>query len=122
MATEAEPTPSDNSDAAREVLRAKYVEYCSAQLADLLLYLTPDEIYLLAQHGSADPSSAPEAEAQPSYGAMVERATAWLASRVALPPFDVWIEDYRRNPERYEAYLIGLWESDARPAGSAVDG
>lgn len=121
MATDAEPTPSHSSESAREVLRAKYVEYCSAQLADLLLYLTPDEIYLLAQQGGASSTSAGSG-VPPSYGAMVERATRWLAARVALPPFDVWIEDYRRHPDRYEAYLIGLWETDPRPAGSAADG
>ena len=31
-----------------EVLRAKYHDYCSAQLADLLVYMSPDEVYLLA--------------------------------------------------------------------------
>jgi hypothetical protein len=31
------------------ILRAKYLDYCSAQLADLLLYLSPDEIYLVAE-------------------------------------------------------------------------
>ncbi len=121
MATDAEPTPSHNSESAREVLRAKYVEYCSAQLADLLLYLTPDEIYLLAQR-AAPPGEEDRAPGHASYGAMVERATGWLASRVALPPFEVWIEDYRRHPERYESYLMGLWEADAPPATSAARG
>jgi hypothetical protein len=32
--------------------------------------------------------------------------------RVALPPFDIWREDYRAHPDRYESYLMGLWESD----------
>ena len=31
-----------------KVLRAKYHDYCSAQVADLLVYMSPDEIYLLA--------------------------------------------------------------------------
>lgn len=119
MATDAEPTPSHSSESTREVLRAKYVEYCSAQLADLLLYLSPDEIYLLAQRAS--PRADAHDEGTPSYGGMVERATRWLASRVTLPPFEVWLDDYRRHPERYEAYLIGLWESDAQPTASAAD-
>lgn len=119
MATDAEPTPSHSSESTRAVLRAKYVEYCSAQLADLLLYLSPDEIYLLAQRAS--PRDLSDADDARSYGSMVERATRWLASRVTLPPFEMWLDDYRRHPERYEAYLMGLWESDARPATSAAD-
>lgn len=120
MATEAEPTPSNTSESSREILRAKYVEYCSAQLADLLLYLSPDEIYLLAQRAGS--REAPIEPPTQSYVGMVERATRWLASRVTLPPFEVWLDDYRRHPERYEAYLMGLWESDSRPAISGIDG
>lgn len=119
MATDAEPTPSHNAVPANQVLRAKYLEYCSAQLADLLLYLSPDEIYLLAERAgrlSGTDESGPD-----SYGGMVARATGWLASRVALPPFDVWLDDYRRHPERYEAYLMGLWEADTATAASEAD-
>jgi hypothetical protein len=93
-----------------EVLRAKYHDYCSAQLADLLLYLSPDEIYLLAQKAARD---IPDVPLEAAYAQMVELATAWLARKVALlPPFEVWLEDYRAHPDRYEEYLMGLWESD----------
>ena len=91
------------------VLRAKYLDYCSAQLADLLLYLSPDEIFLLAEKAVRS-----EGRPQPgSYMQMMQNATAWLATRVNLPPFEVWLDDYRANPERYEEYLMGLWEADA---------
>ena len=90
------------------VLHAKYLEYCSAQLADLLLYLTPDEIFVLAQK-AAHTRGAPD---EVSYLAMVEVATGWLAERVALPPFDVWASDYQANPDRYAEYFMGLWESE----------
>jgi len=89
-----------------ELLRAKYLDYCSAQLADLLLYLTPDEIFVLSEKISrGDASRTPT-----NYGRMVQVATEWLAERVALPPFEVWVHDYRRNPDRYDRYLMGLWE------------
>lgn len=115
MATDAEPTPSHNADPANEVLRAKYLEYCSAQLADLLLFLSPDEIYLLAERAGRHAGAAETGS--DSYGGMVARATGWLASRIALPPYEVWVDDYRRHPDRYEAYLMGLWETDtATPA------
>lgn len=90
------------------VVRAKYYEYCSAQLADLLLYLSPDEIFVLAEK-AARSRGTPE---RVDYLSMVEIATRWLADRVALPPFEVWREDYLAHPDRYEEYFMGLWESE----------
>ena len=96
------------SDEPPEVLRAKYLDYCSAQVADLLLYLSPDEIYLLAQRAHSEEG----AEGEFSYIQMVRIATDWLSQKVALPPFDVWVVDYRAHPDRYEEYFMGLWESE----------
>lgn len=105
----ADPPSSNETPTTGEseaVLRAKYLDYCSAQLADLLLYLSPDEIFLVAQR-EARPESG-----ELSYVAMMQTATEWLASRVALPPFEVWLEDYRAHPDRYEEYFMGLWRSE----------
>jgi hypothetical protein len=96
------------SEEPREVLRAKYLDYCSSQVADLLLYLSPDEIYLLAQRAHRERGG----EGDLSYQDMVRIATDWLSQKVTLPPFDVWVEDYRSHPDRYEEYFMGLWESD----------
>lgn len=110
MPTDAESTPEHDRVDAEEILRAKYMEYCSAQIADLLLYLTPDEIYLLAEKASREGGrrDAPER----GYSSLVRDATRWLSMRVALPPFEIWRDDYRAHRERYESYLMGLWESD----------
>ncbi|HSW31393.1 MAG TPA: hypothetical protein VLH75_18040 [Longimicrobiales bacterium] len=89
-----------------EVLRAKYLDYCSAQLADLLLYLSPDEIYLLAQRAHREKGGGGDL----SYVEMVHLATDWLSAKVHLPPFEVWRDDYVEHPDRYEEYLLGLWE------------
>ena len=97
----------DSSESLR-VLRAKYHDYCSAQVADLLVYMSPDEIYLLAHRAYQEDGG----EGEISYAEMVRVATDWLARRVALPPFEVWAEDYRANPARYEEYFMGLWESE----------
>jgi hypothetical protein len=88
------------------VLRAKYHDYCSAQIADLLMYMSPDDVYLLAQRASREDGGQPDI----SYMETVRVATEWLSRRVVLPPFELWLEDYREHPERYEAYFMGLWE------------
>jgi hypothetical protein len=100
------------SDEPLEVLRAKYLDYCSAQLADLLLYLSPDEIYLLAQRAHREKGGGGDL----SYVEMVRLATDWLASKVPLPPFAVWVKDYRAHPDLYEEYLLGLWETERESA------
>jgi len=97
------------SDEPHNVLRAKYHDYCSAQVADLLVYMSPDEIYLLAHRAYRETGG----EGDISYVEMVRVATDWLSRRIALPPFEVWLEDYQAHPERYEEYFMGLWESEA---------
>ena len=96
-----------------QVLRAKYHDYCSAQVADLLVYMSPDEIYLLAHRAFREGGG----EGDISYVEMVRVATDWLSRRIALPPFEVWLEDYRQNPDSYEEYFMGLWESEAKTPG-----
>jgi hypothetical protein len=96
-----------------EVLKAKYLDYCSAQVADLLLFLSPDEIYLIAQRAAQESGDRGEV----AYTRMVQVATEWLSRKIALPPFEVWVEDYLAHPDRYEEYFMGLWESElTRPA------
>ena len=105
----AESASSERNDVdALDVLRAKYLDYCSAQVADLLLFLSPDEIFLLAQRAAAEKAEPGEV----SYMRMVQVATEWLAQKVALPPFEIWMEDYLAHPDRYDEYFMGLWESD----------
>ena len=96
------------SDKKSEVLRAKYLDYYSAQVADLLLFISPDEIYLLAQRAAQERGDPGEV----SYMRMVQVATEWLSEKMALPPFEVWVQDYLAHPDRYEEYFLGLWESE----------
>ena len=91
-----------------EILRAKYLDYCSAQLADLLVFLSPDEIYLIAQRAAQEREDVGEL----NYTRMVQTATEWLASKTTLPPFEIWVEDYLAHPELYEEYFMGFWESE----------
>ena len=102
-------------DEAEAVLRAKYHDYCSAQVADTLLLLTPDEIFVMAEDAARDT----DAQAAPSYDRAVRLATATVSKKLALPPFEAWLADYRADPDRYERYLMGLWKSDLPRQGKA---
>ncbi len=114
-----------------EVLRAKYLDWCSARIADHFLQLTPEEIYRLAHAeeegvGSGGGSESAESDASRDAGAgnrpgpalsyrdLVERVTEALSRRLELPPFEEWERGYRREPARYEAELLGFWKSSAR--------
>ncbi|HSJ31830.1 MAG TPA: hypothetical protein VK933_10370 [Longimicrobiales bacterium] len=113
--------PSSPTDDER-VLRAKYLDWCSAQVADHFLALSPDEIFELAERSSRDDAPAAERPASPvppegddlsSYRGVVERVTEVLTQQLELPSFAEWLELYRRNPSAVEARLLGFWK-DAR--------
>ena len=107
-----EPTEKENMDGAESeaLLRAKYHDYCSAQVADTLLLLSPDEIFVLAQQAA----EASGLRAELSYDRAVQLATATVFDRLSLPPFEAWLADYRSNPDRYDPHFMGLWRSDVR--------
>jgi hypothetical protein len=97
-----------DGELAKRVLRAKYLDYCSSQVAEHLLRLSPDEIYVLAQEALR----AAGRESEPSYEEMVRLATEGVAQRLTLPPFEQWADEYERDPARYDDQLIGLWERE----------
>ena len=101
-------SPRERRDESEEVLRAKYLDYCSAQVSDILLLLSPDEMYVLAQ----DAAASAELPGELSYDQIVQLATERLTEKLSLPPFHVWLEDYRANPGSYERHMLGLWESE----------
>jgi len=111
------PSPPKSRGAEPEgVLRAKYLDYCSARVADILLLLSPDEMFVLAQDAAREAG----VSGGMGYGEMVGLATGRVSRKLALPPFEVWIRDYEANPDRYEEYLMGLWESE-RPGSDDDD-
>lgn len=104
------------------MLRAKYLDWCSAQVADHFLALSPDEIFELAERSSQGDVVTPDritgalleaGNDMSSYRAVVERVTEVLTQQLDLPTFDEWMELYRSNPEAVEARLLGFWR-DAR--------
>jgi hypothetical protein len=121
------------------ILRAKYLDWCSARVADRFLALTPDEIYELAEqatHGQAvtadpeaslssftaangqeldwrsalDPSTA-TSEAEP-FRALVAKVTGVLADRIALPTFEEWSAAYQESPEDFDRDMLGFWKEE----------
>jgi hypothetical protein len=89
------------------VLRAKYVDFCSAQLTEVFLSLSDERIYELVHEAAHAAGTDPGAL---GFTAMVRLATQELRKSVPLPDFATWSREYREDPERFEAQLLGLWE------------
>lgn len=121
------PSPLPGNEEPEEILRGKYLDYCSARVADILLRLSPDEIYLLAQEAARE-SGLPLEEA--GFARMVILAMERVSHRLALPSFETWRREYLLDPGRFEGDLLGLWEitapavwvSEETPPGPALPG
>lgn len=97
-----------------EILRAKYLDYCSARVAEVLLELSPDEMYVLA-HDAARGSSDPPPR---TYEEIVRLSTDRVSSKLNLPPFEIWVEQYLEDPSHFDSELMGLWELEpGEPSG-----
>jgi len=110
------PPPKRTGNESEAVLRAKYLDYCSAQVADVLLLLSPDEMFVLAQDAAREAG----VRGDLSYDQIVDLATGRVSRKLALPTFEAWTQEYRTDPSRFEEHLMGLWESDL--PGSEGDG
>jgi hypothetical protein len=116
---------SEGPDAARtggkggeeRVIRAKYLDWCSARIAERFLQLTPEEIYELAEMASRDDVESSrgavvvsgDADEKP-FRWMVGRVTEVLAVSLRLPTLEEWSASYRASPERYDSELLGFWK------------
>ena len=126
----------DNSE---RILRAKYLDWCSARVADRFLALTPDEIYELAEratHGQptgADPiaslssffgqnghemdwkntadGTTATSDAEP-FRAVVAKVAEVLAGRIGLPTFEEWSAAYQESPADFDNELLGFWREE----------
>ncbi len=108
-------------EADERTLRAKYLDWCSARVAERFLDLSSEEIYSMA-YGAADEEVPETGSAQgpgegerlpppdsDSYRALVQRVTEALLGRMSLPSFDTWREEYAASPGRFEAEMLGFW-------------
>lgn len=97
------------------VLRAKYLDVCSARVAEAILSLTPDEAYLLAEEAARtgrEPRDAPF-----SHDDLVRLATAHLSLRLDLPSYEAFVTSYLRDPEPWDREMLGLWHTDVERPG-----
>ncbi|NNF27260.1 MAG: hypothetical protein HKO53_09225 [Gemmatimonadetes bacterium] len=92
-----------------DVLRAKYRDYCSARVADVLLTLTPDEIFVIAE---AEARRRGGHEGPASYSEAVDLATQRVRHQLNLPDFAAWAVAYEAEPSRFDPLLLGLWETE----------
>ena len=91
------------------ILRAKYLDYCSARISEVFLSLTDEHTYRLMEEAAREADLSAGAL---GFQAMMQLVTRKLQKSVPLPDLETWIEEYTRAPERYDPYLLGLWESD----------
>lgn len=101
------------------VLRAKYLDFCSARISEIFLSLSDERIYELAE------AAAEEANLDVgtmSFGEMVRLVTERLRADVPLPDLATWAREYSEDPDRYDDLLLGFWEdADATERDSPPD-
>ena len=98
--------PESGPELSESVLRAKYADFCSAQLTEVFLALSDERIYEIVEEEAREQQLSP---GKLGFHSMVRLATQRLREDVPLPDFDTWRRDYEAAPERYEKYLMGLW-------------
>lgn len=95
-------------------LRAKYLDWCSARIADRFLALEPEEIYRLARPAESAEAglsaSGVGSDGGESYRVLVQRVTASLLEEMSLPAFEEWSRSYAADPERYDGEMLGFWK------------
>jgi hypothetical protein len=90
---ENQPAEGSKGSTPEEILKAKYLDFCSAQVADILLLLSPDEMFVLAQDAAREAGMTGEL----GYEQIVTLATERVSRKLALPPFDIWLGITRRT-------------------------
>lgn len=100
--------PHESGAEPEEVLRAKYLDYCSARVCDVFIELEEEQVFELAR---AAEKRLGVAQGALNFRDLANLLVEQLLGDMALPDFGAWAEDYRRNPDVYDPYLLGLWKS-----------
>ena len=91
-------------------LRAKYLDWCSARIAERFLTLEPEEIYAMARPAESAETGHVSSGAGESYRVLVQRVTESLLRRMSLPAFEEWSRQYAADPARYDGEMLGFWK------------
>lgn len=91
-----------------EVLRAKYLDYCSARLCDVFMELEEERVFELARLAE---ERAGVVQGALSFKQIADLLVEKLMDDLALPDFAAWAEAYQENPEQFDPYLLGLWKT-----------
>lgn len=101
------------------VLRAKYLDYCSARISEVFLSLSDEHTYRIMEEAARE---ADLAVGTLSFQSMMRLVTRKLRTSVPLPDLEEWIAEYREDPQRFDPYLLGLWESETSADASEGEG
>lgn len=91
-----------------EILRAKYLDYCSALLCDVFMELEEEQVFELAR---AAQEKAGVSQGTLSFQQIADLLVEKLTDDLALPDFVTWAEAYHENPAEFDPYLLGLWKT-----------
>jgi len=98
------------------VLQAKYLDYCAARISEVFLSLSDEHTYRIMEEAAREANLAVGAL---SFQSMMQLVTRTLRRDVPLPDLHEWVAEYLQDPERYEPYLLGPWESDEAEASGS---
>ena len=94
------------------VLHAKYLDWCSARIAERFMSMSPDEIYELAERATQGPVLASGPYASLSSSATIAAMTNVLADEMELPKFEEWSAAYSEAPEEFDPEMLGFWKEE----------
>ncbi len=100
-------TGLNSGDEIDEVLRAKYLDFCSARLTEVFLSLSEERIYRLVEEAAREANLQVGAL---NFQTMVRLVTKKLEQSVPLPDLQTWAREYSADPARFDEHLMGLWK------------
>ena len=107
------------NDRVGNTLRAKYLDWCSARIAERFLELEPEEIYTMARPAESAETGHSASAGEGSYRVLVQRVTQSLLAGMSLPAFEEWSRAYATDPARFDAEMLGFWKG---PSGGGSAG
>lgn len=90
------------------VLRAKYLDYCSARISEIFLSLTDERIYQIMEDAARESELS---VGSLGFRSMMKLVTRKLQESVPLPSLEAWAREYSEDPGRYDPLLLGLWKT-----------